>query len=110
MPLPPPPPPPPVCTDPDHESTTTENRPGSRAKQPVATVTTTLSPERNAQMMMAVAEKTSFIRAVLPSLTQDWKKLGATETPSASLVMPVSARSELLAITRNVPNSSTSKR
>uniref|UniRef100_A0A182JBU1 Uncharacterized protein n=1 Tax=Anopheles atroparvus TaxID=41427 RepID=A0A182JBU1_ANOAO len=53
---------------------------------------------------------TSFIRAVLPSLTQDWKKLGATETPSASLVMPVAARSELLAITRNVPNSSTSKR
>lgn len=49
------------------------------------------------------------MRAVLPSLTQDWKKLGATETPSASLVIPVEAWAALLAITRNVPNSRTNR-
>lgn len=53
--------------------------------------------------------RTSSIRAVLPSLTHDWKKLGATETPKASLVMPVPAWAALLAITRNVPNSKTNK-
>lgn len=53
---------------------------------------------------------TSSILAVFPSLTQDWKKLGATDTPRASLDMPVPARSLLDAITRNVPNSSTSSR
>lgn len=47
------------------------------------------------------------MRAVLPSLTQLWKKLGATETPIASLVMPVEACAALLAITRNVPKSKT---
>lgn len=52
---------------------------------------------------------TSSMRAVLPSLTQDWKKLGATETPRASLVMPVDAWAALLAITRNVPKSKTNR-
>lgn len=49
------------------------------------------------------------MRAVLPSLTQDWKKLGATDTPRASLVMPVDAWAALLAITRNVPKSKTNR-
>lgn len=50
---------------------------------------------------------TSSILAVFPSLTQVWKKLGATDTPRASEVIPVWARSELIAITRNVPKSRT---
>lgn len=45
--------------------------------------------------------------AVLPSDTQEWKNEGATETPSASAVIPVPARSALDAITRNVPNNNT---
>lgn len=60
--------------------------------------------------ILTLNRKTSSIRAFLPSLTHDWKKLGATETPSASLVIPVWPRSELLAITRNVPKSSTRRR
>lgn len=51
---------------------------------------------------------TSSMRAVLPSLTHVWKKLGAADTPNASPVIPVSARLALLAITRNVPKSKTS--
>uniref|UniRef100_A0A8D8GAH6 (northern house mosquito) hypothetical protein n=1 Tax=Culex pipiens TaxID=7175 RepID=A0A8D8GAH6_CULPI len=61
-------------------------------------------------LVATLNRSTSSIRAVLPSLTHDWKKLGATDTPSASLVIPVAARSELLAITRKVPNSSTRRR
>jgi hypothetical protein len=53
---------------------------------------------------------TSSIFAVFPSLTQLWKKLGATETPSASDVIPVLALSAFVAITRNVPNRSTNNR
>ena len=53
---------------------------------------------------------TSSIFAVFPSLTQLWKKLGATETPSASDVIPVRALSAFVAITRNVPNRSTNNR
>lgn len=54
--------------------------------------------------------KTSSILAVLPSLTQLWKNEGATDTPRASLVIPVCARSQFTATTLNVPNSSTSNR
>jgi hypothetical protein len=53
---------------------------------------------------------TSSIFAVFPSLTQLWKKLGATETPNASDVIPVRALSAFVAITRNVPKRSTSNR
>lgn len=53
---------------------------------------------------------TSSIFAVLPSLTQLWKKLGATETPNASDVIPVRALSAFVAITRNVPKRSTNNR
>jgi len=53
---------------------------------------------------------TSSIFAVFPSLTQLWKKLGATETPSASDVIPVRALSALVAITRNVPKRRTNNR
>lgn len=53
---------------------------------------------------------TSSILAVFPSLTQVWKKLGATLTPKASLVIPVPAISLLEAITRKVPKRRTSKR
>lgn len=66
--------------------------------------------EISAPQKPTLNRSTSSIRAVLPSLTHDWKKLGATDTPSASLVIPVAARSELLAITRKVPNSSTKRR
>lgn len=54
--------------------------------------------------------KTSSIFAVLPSLTQLWKNDGATETPRASLVIPVRALSLFTATTRNVPNNRTSSR
>lgn len=53
---------------------------------------------------LTLYRKTSSIFAVFPSLTQLWKKLGATETPKASEVIPVWARSALVAITRKVPN------
>lgn len=53
---------------------------------------------------------TSSIFAVFPSLTQLWKKLGATETPKASEVIPVQALSALVAITLKVPNSKTRRR
>lgn len=53
---------------------------------------------------------TSSILAVFPSLTQEWKKLGATLTPNASLVIPVPAFSLFDAITRNVPKSRTKRR
>lgn len=52
---------------------------------------------------------TSSILACLPSLTQEWKKLGATLTPRASDVIPVWVRSACVAITRNVPKRRTSK-
>lgn len=52
---------------------------------------------------------TSSILAILPSLTQDWKKLGATLTPIASEDMPVCALSEQLEMARNVPNKSTKR-
>ena len=51
---------------------------------------------------------TSSILAVFPSLTHEWKKLGATLTPKASLVIPVHADSLFEAMVRNVPNSRTS--
>lgn len=54
--------------------------------------------------------RTSSILAVLPSLTQLWKNEGATDTPRASLVIPVCARSQFTATTLNVPNSSTNNR
>lgn len=54
--------------------------------------------------------RTSSILAVLPSLTQLWKNEGATDTPRASLVIPVCARSQFTATTLNVPNSNTSNR
>jgi hypothetical protein len=47
--------------------------------------------------------------AILPSVTQVWKKDGATDTPNASAVIPVLALSEFPCITRNVPKSNTSK-
>jgi len=50
---------------------------------------------------------TSSIFACFPSDTQLWKKDGATETPNASDVIPVFARSEFEAITRKVPKSKT---
>jgi hypothetical protein len=53
---------------------------------------------------------TSSILAVFPSETQLWKKDGATETPSASEVMPVCERSQLEATTRSVPNKRTIRR
>jgi hypothetical protein len=66
--------------------------------------------EHKHQTILTLNLSTSSILAVLPSLTHDWKKLGATDTPSASDVMPVWARSALLAMTRKVPNNNTNKR
>ena len=58
--------------------------------------------------MLTLNFKTSSILAILPLLTQDRKKLGATLTPIASLVMPVLYRALFNAITRKVPNNTTS--
>lgn len=62
------------------------------------------------QRQFTLNRRTSSILAVFPSDTQLWKKLGATETPSASDVIPVLNLSALLAITRKVPNKRTRSR
>ena len=86
------------------------------AKQPLPNQVTpsnqceTVEIVKIVEWILTLYRWTSAMRAVFPSLTQDWKKLGATDTPIASELIPVPARSELLAITRNVPNSSTSRR
>lgn len=54
--------------------------------------------------------KTSSILAVFPSLTQLWKNEGATDTPRASLDIPVCALSLFTATTLKVPNNNTSNR
>ena len=51
----------------------------------------------------------SILANLLPFWTQDWKKLGATDTPIASDVIPVLALSDALAIALNVPNNSTKR-
>lgn len=62
------------------------------------------------KMLFTLNLRTSSILAVLPSLTQLWKNEGATDTPRASLVIPVCARSLFTATTLNVPNSNTNNR
>ena len=50
-------------------------------------------------MFFTLNLRTSSMLAVLPWLTQDLKKEGATDTPRASAVIPVLLRSAFVAIT-----------